>query len=410
MSRYILLPLALLLFAHVVTAQQDTSLFRRAPTDTAHASGMNMDAVYSRPFLQMGSLPVAVGGYVEANYRTSVAQGVSSGHSFQMQRMTLFVAASIDPRIRFLTEIEFEGGGQEIAIEFASVDVTLADLAVLRGGILMNPIGAFNQNHDGPKWEFVDRPVAMTQMLPATWSNVGFGMYGKHYSGAWSFGYEAYLTNGFDGSIIDNPQNRTSLPATKENSSRFLGSTNGHPMVTTKIAARNKGIGEIGLSYMGGVYNQTTDGGQTIDEARRVDVIDVDGNFTIPGSRTRIVGEWVWVMVNVPATYTQQYGSRQLGGYVDVIQPIIEGDIFGFDHAVLNVAVRGDYVDWNVGDFHETATGIGDHMWAVTAGVSFRPISQTVVRLNARMERTTDLFGNPPVAAGSIMLGFASYF
>ena len=46
----------------------------------------------------------------------------------------------------------------------------------------MNPIGAFNQNHDGPKWEFVDRPISATQMLPATWSNVGFGLYGKKYT------------------------------------------------------------------------------------------------------------------------------------------------------------------------------------------------------------------------------------
>jgi len=35
-------------------------------------------------------------------------------------------------------------------------------------------------------------------MLPATWSNVGFGLFGKWYSDNWTFGYEAYLTNGFD--------------------------------------------------------------------------------------------------------------------------------------------------------------------------------------------------------------------
>ena len=98
--------------------------------------------------------------------------------------MTLFVASSIHRRIKFLSEIELEEGGREIAIEFAALDLELDPLLVLRGGIIMNPIGAFNQNHDGPKWEFTDRPLAAQRMLPATWSNVGFGAFGKHGS-AW---------------------------------------------------------------------------------------------------------------------------------------------------------------------------------------------------------------------------------
>ena len=50
----------------------------------------------------------------------------------------------------------------------------------------MNTIGAFNQNHDGPKWEFVERPDVAVNMLPATWSNPGFGFYGKTHTGNWT--------------------------------------------------------------------------------------------------------------------------------------------------------------------------------------------------------------------------------
>jgi len=39
-------------------------------------------------------------------------------------------------------------------------------------------------------------------MLPATWSNVGFGIFRKKYTKDWVYAYEAYLTNGFDESII----------------------------------------------------------------------------------------------------------------------------------------------------------------------------------------------------------------
>ena len=170
-----------------------------------------MDAVYNRPFIQVGKLPVALGGYVEANYQYLSENGISEGHQFQMRRLTLFISSSISKRIKFLSEIEFEDGTKEINIEFASVDFEFASLLNFRGGVVMNPIGAFNQNHDGPKWEFVDRPISATQMLPATWSNVGFGIFGKKYSKNWVYGYELYLTNGFDESIISNPDNKTSL-------------------------------------------------------------------------------------------------------------------------------------------------------------------------------------------------------
>ena len=140
-----------------------------------------MDAVYDRPFIQAGKLPVSLGGYVEGNYQYVGENGVTEGHQFQFRRLTLFVSSTIYKRLKFLTEIEFEDGAKEINIEFASVDLEIVPLLNFRGGIIMNPIGAFNQNHDGPKWEFVDRPISATQMLPATFSNVGFGLYGKKY-------------------------------------------------------------------------------------------------------------------------------------------------------------------------------------------------------------------------------------
>jgi hypothetical protein len=197
-------------------AQIDPDLLRRSGTRT-DSLRLNMDAVYNRPFIQIGRLPVALGGYMEANYQYVSENGISEGHQFQFRRLTLFVSSTISQRIKFLSEIEFEDGTKEINIEFASVDFEFAPLFNLRGGIVMNPIGSFNQNHDGPKWEFIDRPISATEMLPATFSNVGFGVYGKKYTQDWVYGYEAYLTNGFDDKIINNSENKTFLPATKEN-------------------------------------------------------------------------------------------------------------------------------------------------------------------------------------------------
>ena len=195
--KYLIVIIISVCFFYSGFSQIDPELLRSG-TKTSDSLKLNMDAVYDRPFVKVGKLPVALGGYVEANYQYLGENGISEGHQFQMRRLTLFVSSSISKRIKFLTEIEFEDGTKEINIEFASVDFEFAPLFNLRGGVVMNPIGAFNQNHDGPKWEFVDRPVSATQMLPATWSNVGFGIYGKRYAKDWVYAYEAYLTNGFD--------------------------------------------------------------------------------------------------------------------------------------------------------------------------------------------------------------------
>src|SRR6186713_2716118 len=94
----------IVLLGSVAHAQIDPDLLRRIPVKT-DSLPLNMDAVYSRPFLQVGKLPVALGGYVEANYQYLNENGVTEGHQFQMRRLSLFVSSSISNRIKFLSEI-----------------------------------------------------------------------------------------------------------------------------------------------------------------------------------------------------------------------------------------------------------------------------------------------------------------
>jgi hypothetical protein len=390
-------------------AQIDTTLLKRTEKDTSRIK-LNMDAVYNRPFLSVGKLPVAVGGYVEANWQHLGTDGVTEGHQFQMRRLTVFLASGISKRIKFLSEIEFEDGTKEINIEFASVDMEFHPLFNLRGGIVMNPIGSFNQNHDGPKWEFIDRPFSATQLLPATWSNVGFGVYGKLYKNNWVYAYEVYLTNGFDDQIILNTENKTFLPASKANEDRFEESFNGVPLLTAKAALRNRTIGELGISYMGGVYNKFQDDGLTFDRKRRLHVWAVDFNTTLPITKTWINAEWAWVNVDVPDTYSQQYGRKQNGGFIDFVQPVLKKSILGFERSVINAAFRAEYVDWNKGKFIETGSNIREDFVSVMPGLSWRPTSQTVIRLNYRYNWQTDLFGNPPSRTAGFQMGFSSYF
>ena len=409
MNKIFTIAILTLIISGTAFAQIDPSLLKRIPKDSLNRT-LNMDAVYNRPFITIGKLPVSLGGYMEANWQHLGTDGISEGHQFQFRRVSIFISSTIGKRLKFLSEIEFEDGGKEIGVEFAALDIELHPLLNVRGGMILNPIGSFNQNHDGPKWEFIDRPISATQMLPATWSNAGFGLYGKHYTKDWMFGYEAYLSGSFDNTITDNSENKTFLPAAKNNSERFEEINSGLPLFTGKLALKNNKVGELGLSYMGGVYNKFQNDGLRLDDKRRVDVFAIDFNSTLPKLHTFITAEWAWIKVNVPSTFTQQYGNKQHGGFVDIVQPVLKKKIFGWEKATLNLACRLEYVDWNVGKFTSTGGNIAEDIWSIMPAISFRPTAQTVLRLNYRHQQQKDILGNPPAKTGGFSFGVSTYF
>lgn len=394
--------------AFAAKGQTDTLVTDTTSNDSLRR--LNMDAVYARPLNTIGSSAIALGGYAEAHAAYTGEDGVNEGLSFAMPRLTLFVSADVNDRLRFLTEVEFEEGGREVNIEYAALDVALHDLFTLRGGIVLNPIGAFNQNHDGPRWDFIDRPMASTTIIPATWSNAGFGAYGKTSNGTWTWGYEAYLTNGFDQSIIDNSQGRTWLPASKENDERFDESFNGLALTTLKTALRHKHFGEVGLSWMGGVYNRYQDDGLELDRRRRVDLYAIDYTNEIRRWGMTIVGEWVVAHIDVPKEHSPQYGRLQSGGFVDIVQHIVRTRMLRWDNAQLEAAMRLEHVDYNNGIFESTGESIGDEVKAISIGLAFRPVAGTVLRANYRYGHARDVFGNGPSRCAAIMLGLSTYF
>jgi hypothetical protein len=82
----------------------------------------------------------------------------------------------------------------------------------------------------------------------------------------------------------------------------------------------------------------------------------------------------------------------------------------GWDAAVLNFAVRGEYADYNVGKFNDTGSNIFDHITAVVPAISFRPSSQTVFRINYRYEWRRDILGNPASKTAGFQAGLSTYF
>jgi hypothetical protein len=181
-------------------------------------------------------------------------------------------------------------------------------------------------------------------------------------------------------------------------------------LATVKAAIKHRKVGELGLSWMGGVYNKFNADGVVIDDKRRVDLFAIDFNTTLPKVNTYINAEWVWAMIDVPTTYIQQFGNKQQGGFIDLVQPVIKRKMFGWENSTFNVALRLEYTDYNVGSFKETGGNIYDHVTAIVPGISFRPSAQTVIRGNYRYHWERDLLGNPAARTAGFQFGFSTYF
>ncbi|MFY0628028.1 MAG: hypothetical protein JXR07_17150 [Reichenbachiella sp.] len=372
---------------------------------------MNLEAIFNRPFVlnaNNGKSSAAIGGYIEGNTNYFETDGISAdGFGMELRRFNIFIYATVHDRIKFISELEFEHGTEEIALETALVDFEIHPAFVFRMGILLPPIGYFNQNHDSPKWEFIDRPLVSTQIIPSTLSEMGLGFYGKVPLKRNMITYELYLVNGLGPGIIENESNRTLLDEGKR-PEMFGGDNNGIPSITGRLAFKSNTIGEFGVSGYTGIYNNFEIDGIDVDEKRRVSLFALDYQMQI--SKLKIVGETAWSFIDIPANYGQQFGNQQFGTHLDLIYPVWNTTMFDWKNVVLNLIHRTEFADYNQGTFETNDENIYDQVFSIMPGMSLRFSANTLLRLNYRMAWERDILGNPASKTAGIQFGFATYF
>lgn len=373
--------------------------------------------MFDRPYLARvggSAAELAIGGYFDFVGNYVVEDGISEGFSFEARRFNLFVTSRIAEAIRLTSEIEFEHGAEEIALETALIDVLFHHAINLRGGILLAPIGKFNIAHDAPLYDIIDRPLVSTEIIPSTLSDVGIGLFGALYPGGRSRGgshrltYELYAVNGLGDGVVAADGTRI---ADGKNLETFEEDNNGSPAVVGRLAyvspANGFMSGEIGISAYAGIYNTHEIEGETVDEARwlRITALDATASF---GPAT-IRGELAFAHVDLPPSLTDLHSTNQFGFYTEGGYRFFEMPMGPFDQTSLSGAFRVDYVNLNLGHQQFTGEPLGDDVIRLTFGPSFRPDPATSIRAVYRHEWITDLLGNP-LRSGGVQLGISSYF
>ncbi|MBK9517279.1 MAG: hypothetical protein IPO09_07985 [Anaeromyxobacter sp.] len=135
---------------------------------------------------------LSVGGYGEVVYRNQLAGG--DADQSDALRLVLYVGYRFSDRLVFNSEVEFEHGGAETAVEFAYLDYRFTDALQLRVGNVLVPVGLVNELHEPPYFHGVLRPDLERNLIPATWNENGLGLHGQHAG----LRYQAYLLTGLD--------------------------------------------------------------------------------------------------------------------------------------------------------------------------------------------------------------------
>ena len=391
MSKRFLMAWLLLSFCGYCLAQIDT---------TRHV-------IYDRPFVFNVGRTASVGGYFEANANYFVEEGISEGLSFEARRFNLFLYSAISPAVRLFSELEFEHGTEEIVLETAVLDLAFDPFLNFRMGVLLPPLGQFNIEHDSPKYTVIDRPLVSTQIIPATLSEIGMGLYGQRYLDPQNrIGYEFYVVNGLSDGIINNEEGATRI-ARGKSEELLEEDNNGIPSVAGRIRFENRRFGKYGLSYYGGIYNTFEKEALSVDEKRGLRILAIDYEHSFGNIHVR--GEYAYATIDVPGSLADLFAEKQWGFYSELEYAYYRGKLLNLENSRFIACLRVEKIDLNVGRFSSTNTNIGDETVRISIANSFRLDEDTVFKLVYQYNWLRDLFDNPINEAG-LQVGIATYF
>jgi hypothetical protein len=144
---------------------------------------------------------ISIGGYGELRYQNFDSErdnGAASGaeDEFDLLRAVLYFGYKFNDRWLFNSEIEYEHAGEEVGVEFAYLDYLWRPQANVRAGLLLVPMGFINELHEPTTFLGANRPITERVIIPATWRENGFGLFGE----AGPLSYRTYVVAGLDAS------------------------------------------------------------------------------------------------------------------------------------------------------------------------------------------------------------------
>lgn len=146
---------------------------------------------------------VSIGGYGQVLYQKFASTREDGAPAaipdqFDALRAAVYVGYRFNDRLLFNSGIDVEHGSTEqvgsVSLEFAYLDLRVAEGIGIRGGLLLVPMGFLNEMHEPPTFLGTTRPETEQFILPSTWRETGLGIFGS----AGGVSYRAYAVTGLD--------------------------------------------------------------------------------------------------------------------------------------------------------------------------------------------------------------------
>lgn len=165
-----------------------------APLQVKTGLGPKASKIYST---QGGFSLAGYGEMIYDNYSKTTDGGALSGktNTIDYLRQVLYFGYKFSDSILLNSEIEFEhastGSGGEVSVEFAYLDFLTHSPVNYRSGMVLIPVGIYNEIHEPPTFFSTRRPEVEQRLIPTTWRANGVGIFGDLGE---TISYKLYLT------------------------------------------------------------------------------------------------------------------------------------------------------------------------------------------------------------------------
>ncbi len=145
---------------------------------------------------QIGTSNLKIGGYGQIDYNQALDKDFKTPGLLDVHRIILFFGYDFSSKWELITEIELEHVS-EIYVEQAYLAYKHNKYINFKGGLILIPMGYINEYHEPTVFLGVERPLLDSKIVPTTWREIGFGIYGR--IPELSIKYQLYIVNGFNG-------------------------------------------------------------------------------------------------------------------------------------------------------------------------------------------------------------------
>jgi hypothetical protein len=315
-------------------------------------------------------------GYRIAPHSGGVGSGASARQSrIDLKRLILYAGYKFNEEWVLNSELEWEHGGEELAVEFLYFDRFVKSELNYRFGKVLMPMGLTNETHEPVTFLGSHRPLVETLIIPSTWTEYGAGIFGD-LGKEWT--YRTYVVTGMNASGF----------------SEVTGIREGRNERDLSSAARFAWTGRLdyvgkpGLlagvsSYIGEASTEAKSNQPIVSVPMKL--FEAHAHYTVNAWDFRVLGAYTFLsnvdqlnsLLTITPGSNTSVGSEQVGAYGQVGYDVLNGT---GSSASLTPFVRYEIVNLQKAVPTGWASSDQNLIHETVVGLNYKPISQIVLK------------------------------